>query len=288
MAERMGAAVIIVEHRYWGESSPFMELTSENLKYLTLNNSIQDMIYFARNFKAPFDDAAGATAPDRVPWVFSGGSYPGALSGWIAAKAPGTFWAFHSTSGVVQIVRDFWAMFEPVMEAMPRNCSRDVSAVVDYVDGVLESGSPAQKDELKAKFMLEGLTDADFGAALENGPWLLQGTDFYSANKTLGGVGINVFHQFCDYVENVWPNSTTLAIPGEEGVGTSRAIDGYAKWFTEIRLPGNCADYGYEDWQGNYSTGCLQNQNASSPQYHDLRVNNTVNRQWMWMLCNEP
>ncbi|KLU89454.1 endoprotease, partial [Magnaporthiopsis poae ATCC 64411] len=289
MAERMGAAVVVIEHRYWGESSPFKELTSENLKYLTLNNSIQDMNYFARNFKAPFDDAEGATAPDRVPWVFSGGSYTGALSGWIASTAPGTFWAFHSTSGVVQAVQDFWAMFVPVEEAMPRNCSRDVAAVVDYVDGVLVSGSAAQKDQLKAKFMLEGLTDADFGMALEYGPWTLQSTDFYSANKTLGGVGYNAFHRFCDYVENVWPGSTTtLAIPGEAGVGTHKAIEGYAKWFTEIALPGTCEGYGYPEWKGNYTTGCYQNQNASNPQYRDLRYNNTINRQWMWMLCNEP
>ncbi|TLD10195.1 hypothetical protein PgNI_05425 [Pyricularia grisea] len=287
MAEKIGAAVIVIEHRYWGESTPYKELTSENLQYLTLNNSIHDMIYFVNNFKAPFDDAEGATSPDRVPWIYTGGSYSGALAGWIASKAPGTFWAIHGSSGVVEAVRDMWTMFTPVQEAMPRNCSRDVSAAIDYMDGLFKNGSRSDVQKLKAKFMLDSLSDADFGQAIENGPWLWQSTQFYSANTALGGVGYNQFHRFCDYVEGVPPNSTA-AVPGEEGVGFVKAIEGYAKWFTEFLLPGQCESYGYPEWQGEYNTGCFQNQNASNPQYSDLSYNNTVNRQWNWMLCNEP
>ncbi|KAL8354216.1 hypothetical protein RB601_003867 [Gaeumannomyces tritici] len=273
MAEKIGAAVVVVEHRYWGESTPYKVLTSENLKYLDLKNSIQDMVYFAHNFKAPFDPAEGATAPGRVPWLYSGGSYSGALAGWIAAKAPGTFWAIHGSSGVVEAVADMWTMFVPVQEAMPRNCSRDVSAAIDYMDGILMSGSQAQKDKLKAKFKLDGLSDADFGQAIENGPWLWQSTQFYSANKDLGGPGFNSFHRFCDYVEGAWPGSTT-PVPGEKGVGSCKAVEGYAKWFTELWLPGQCESSGYPEWQGQNNTACYQNQNASNPQYHDLRYNN--------------
>lgn len=28
--------------------------------------------------------------------------------------------------------------------------------------------------------------------------------------------------------------------------------------------------------------------NKDNPMYTDLSVNNTVNRQWYWLLCNEP
>ncbi|KAL8296593.1 hypothetical protein RB597_005939 [Gaeumannomyces tritici] len=276
MAEKIGAAVVVVEHRYWGESTPYKVLTSENLRYLDLKNSIQDMVYFAHNFKAPFDPAEGATAPGRVPWLYSGGSYSGALAGWIAAKAPGTFWAIHGSSGVVEAVADMWTMFVPVQEAMPRNCSRDVSAAIDYMDGILMSGSQAQKNKLKAKFKLDGLSDADFGQAIENGPWLWQSTQFYSANKDLGGPGFNSFHRFCDYVEGAWPGSTT-PVPGEKGVGSCKAVEGYAKWFTELWLPGQCESSGYPEWQGQNNTACYQNQNASNPQYHDLRYNNPGN-----------
>jgi len=49
-----------------------------------------------------------------------------------------------------------------------------------------------------------------------------------------------------------------------------------------------CNSYNYPEFQGTMNTACLQNQNASNPLFHDLAVNNTGNRQWNWMLCNEP
>lgn len=49
-----------------------------------------------------------------------------------------------------------------------------------------------------------------------------------------------------------------------------------------------CESAGYDDWQGTYNTGCYQNLNASNPQYKDLTLGNWINRQWNWMLCNEP
>ncbi len=161
-AKEVGGAVVILEHRYWGDSSPFEQLTVENLKFLTLKNSIHDLTYFANNFEAPFD--RNNTSPRDVPWVFSGGSYPGALAGWTAAVDPGTFWAYHGTSGVVEAIGDFWQYFAPVQEATPQNCSKDLSLVIDYVDDVLLQGDAAQKKALKDAFMLHDLEDADFAA----------------------------------------------------------------------------------------------------------------------------
>lgn len=162
-AQQVGGAVVIMEHRYWGGSSPFENLTTENMQYLTLDNSIKDNIYFAKNVKLPFDNS-GKSAPNKAPWVFSGGSYPGALAGWLAALEPGTFWAYHGTSGVVQAVGDFWQYFRPVMEATPRNCSKDLSNAVNYIDHVLMYGGRQEKQKLKDKFMLGELGDADFAS----------------------------------------------------------------------------------------------------------------------------
>lgn len=47
-----------------------------------------------------------------------------------------------------------------------------------------------------------------------------------------------------------------------------------------------CASYGY--WTDQYTTECYDSHNASSPLYTDTSVYNTVDRQWMWLLCNEP
>lgn len=49
-----------------------------------------------------------------------------------------------------------------------------------------------------------------------------------------------------------------------------------------------CESYGYKEWEGELNTMCYANLNASSPVYKDISLDNAVNRQWMWMLCNEP
>jgi hypothetical protein len=69
--------------------------------------------------------------------------------------------------------------------------------------------------------------------ALEWGPWKWQDNQFHSVSSR----GYSPYHQFCDYIENVWPNSTNT-IPGAAGAGLQKALDGYAKWFTEWQLPG--------------------------------------------------
>ncbi|KAK4033369.1 serine carboxypeptidase S28-domain-containing protein [Parachaetomium inaequale] len=282
MANQTGGAVVILEHRYWGGSSPYAELTVDNLQHLTLDNSLKDLTHFAKTFVPPFDTSGGSSA-DKAPWVFAGGSYAGALAGWLAALEPGTFWAYYSSSGVVEAVGDFWQYFAPVQEATPKNCSADVDAVINYVDWVLSFGSEKRKKALKDKFMLGDLVDEDFAAALEWGPWQWQSTQFYSVKN----LGYTPYYRFCDYVENVWPNSTNK-VPGARGVGLTKALDGYAKYMKEEILPGYCEAAGYPDWKGKFNVGCFQNLNASNVAYKDLTPDNYINRQWNWMLCNEP
>jgi hypothetical protein len=192
IAKAVGGAIVMMEHRYWGASTPFDELNIKNLQYLTLNNSILDTTYFANNFRFPFDPNGTSTA-SKAPWIFVGGSYSGALSAWVHAKVPGTFWAHHATSAVVEAVGDFWRYFSPVQHGMPKNCSTDVSKVIEHADDILKTGTPEAKRALKDKFGLGSIVhDDDFAAALENGPWLWQLHDFTHDSG---------FFEFCDYVE---------------------------------------------------------------------------------------
>lgn len=81
VAKEIGAAVIVIEHRYWGTSSPFDDLTTKNLQYLTLENSISDLVRFAEHATLPFDPKH-TSKPSEAPWLLMGGSYSGALSSW--------------------------------------------------------------------------------------------------------------------------------------------------------------------------------------------------------------
>lgn len=52
--------------RYWGESTPFKVLDTKNLTYLTLENSVHDLVHFARTVKLPFDGSGKSNAPASV------------------------------------------------------------------------------------------------------------------------------------------------------------------------------------------------------------------------------
>ena len=269
----------MLEHRYWGTSTPFTDLTTENMKYLTLDNSIKDLTYFAREAKLPFAHGRASSNADAVPWVMMGGSYSGALSAWTESVDPGTIWAYHASSAPVQAISDYWGYFLPVQEGMPKNCSKDVNLVIDYMDNILLNGTAQQQHDLKAKFGLETVEhNDDFMAALENGPWLWQGNQFY---QTTG------FYEWCDYVENS-VNASSSTVAGPNGVGLEKALQGYADWTKNVFVPGYCAGYGYEEWQDTNSTACFNTYNKSSPQFTDTSLSNTFDRQWVWMTCNEP
>ncbi|OJJ42845.1 hypothetical protein ASPZODRAFT_75976 [Penicilliopsis zonata CBS 506.65] len=274
-AQEINGAVILIEHRYWGDSSPYTVLTAETLQYLTLEQAVADLTYFAKNVDLPFDTNSSSNA-QNAPWVLSGGSYSGALSAWTESTSPGTFWAYHASSAPVEAVYNYWQYFVPIQEGMAKNCSTDVGKVVEYLDQVYKDGDVARQQELKEMFGLGELEHYDdFVSALENGPWLWQDNAFYT--------GYSDFFIFCDYVENAENGGTN---PGPAGVGLEKALAGYAKWFKTELLPGYCASYGY--WSDEYSIECFDTYNATNPMYSDLSVSNEFDRQWDWFCCNQP
>jgi hypothetical protein len=71
IAENLGAALLVLEHRYFGSSSPYTtKFTRANLQYLTVDNALKDIVRFADNFTAPWSDVPSA-AKD-VPWILIG------------------------------------------------------------------------------------------------------------------------------------------------------------------------------------------------------------------------
>ncbi|KAG5986098.1 hypothetical protein E4U52_000584 [Claviceps spartinae] len=105
------AAVVTLEYRHYGESSPFQNLTTTNLQHLTLDNAIQDIVYFANNAVLPFDKKLCSRA-------------------------------------VVETISDFWQYFEPTKVGMPKNCSSDLKTAIAHIDNVLASGDAKAGNDL--------------------------------------------------------------------------------------------------------------------------------------------
>ncbi|KAI1767147.1 peptidase S28 [Hypoxylon sp. FL1150] len=281
IAKEVGGAVVMVEHRYWGNSTPFDVQSTKNLQFLDLDQSIADFVHFARTAKLPFDESGASNAPDS-PWIWSGGSYSGALGAWIESIAPGTFWATHSSSGPVEAIYDYWTYFYSIQDGMPKNCSRDYEAIVEHVDGVFTHGSRKEQADLKQLFGLQDLAHVDDAATAISSPiWAWQSIQFTS--------GYSTFYQMCDAIEGVSPNSTMPSNgTSSRGVGLKKALPNFAKWFKSKYLPGYCENYGYDDWEGNLNVACFDTYNASSPMFTDQSDKNGFDRTWVWMTCNDP
>ncbi|PPJ55361.1 hypothetical protein CBER1_10067 [Cercospora berteroae] len=270
--------VYFYDTTYWkGPDSPVVFFTPGELNA----TNIKDVTRFAREVQLPFAPQGGSNAQD-VPWVMMGASYSGALTAAIARVDPGTFGAYAASSAPVQAVSDFWSYYVPIQKGMPQNCSKDVSLVIEHMDGVLMHGSTGEQRSLKTRFGMQDVEhNDDFMAALALGPWSWQDTQFYNDTG---------FWKWCDYIENaVNATARNISIPGAEGVGLEKALDGYAAWWKDVKLPDFCAStYQYAEFNTTNNTRCYDTYNASSPLFTDISLANQVNRQWIWMTCNEP
>lgn len=206
-AQTNKAAVITLEHRYFGNSTPVgFHFTSETLQHLTLNNSILDLTYFAQNVKLPFD-THGKSKPDKAPWILMGCSYAGALTAWTQALAPGTFWAYHCGSAVVEAKSDLWDYYAPIQQAMPQNCSTDWKRIISHVDVVLGNGTAEEKRNLRTSLgygVDANVSDAIFAEHISD--WL---SDWQFQQPGLPYASF--FFQRCDSIEvsHCYPSSLT-------------------------------------------------------------------------------
>ena len=106
VAKRYSGLAVLWEHRYYGESLPFpvnvrncypligpnvlkelykANTTAEEWQYLSTEQALEDVVYFANNLEVDFVEAS-AIRPSATPWVMIGGSYPGMRSAYLRIR----------------------------------------------------------------------------------------------------------------------------------------------------------------------------------------------------------
>ncbi|SMQ50107.1 unnamed protein product [Zymoseptoria tritici ST99CH_3D7] len=291
IAAQIGAATVLLEHRYFGKSIPVENLTTANMKYLTLENSMQDLVYFARNVQLPFAREAdcGSTATD-VPWVILGGSYAASLAAWIATLYPDTFWAYYASSAPKQNLHWFWQFWTPVQKGMPQDCRQDVNDVIDHMDEVLEHGSEEDVAALKARF--------DMPAKLENDDFMNSLAQIVGQGWTQRGFAIEAaknaarpkFLVWCDYIEDrVDKGAHHDDSVDHAPVGVDAALDGYARWWKEfgldwVRMLYDCA-------ANDTDFDCFNTHGDDVDIHVDWSLDDSDNitaMSYLWMVCSFP
>ncbi|KAI8324022.1 peptidase S28, partial [Martensiomyces pterosporus] len=165
LAKATNGMVIIMEHRYYGDSYPVDDLSGPNMKYLTVENALEDIAYFIRNSATFVQSAIGVTITPQSKWVATGGSYSANLAVWARLEYPDLIHAAYASSAPVLAEIDFYQYDQVVGRALP--CAQSIADAVLALDTILDSQDRGLIDSWKKTFGLELLKDdADFAGAL--------------------------------------------------------------------------------------------------------------------------
>jgi hypothetical protein len=111
---------------------------------------------FAHNFTLSAGSPAAsrllskdALQASKTPWIFIGGSYPGARAAMLRVRNPETIFASWASSAPVQAQVNMASYYEAVQRGLPKNCSADYAVAVKFVDDALSGRNATLAGEVK-------------------------------------------------------------------------------------------------------------------------------------------
>lgn len=147
VARRLGGKIVLLEHRYYGSSAPFENITdTEDYKYLSAEQALEDIAHFIEKYKK----LAGLSSSKVA--VF-GCSYAGTLATWMRYKFPHLVDAAWASSAPIRIVLDFYQYYEVAAEIYS-NVSSECIAMIrqGYREAKAMLGTPEGEKTIKTVF----------------------------------------------------------------------------------------------------------------------------------------
>ncbi|KAI7800555.1 thymus-specific serine protease [Triplophysa rosa] len=145
MAERQGALLVALEHRFYGESINPDGLETEQLKDLSSQQALADLAVFHRYISQRFGLSY------KNIWISFGGSYAGALSAWLRGKFPHLIYGAVASSAPVHAQLDFSSYNKVVGRSLmkkavggSKKCLTEVREAFAAVEAALLMGNEIQ------------------------------------------------------------------------------------------------------------------------------------------------
>ncbi|XP_026393681.1 probable serine protease EDA2 [Papaver somniferum] len=204
LAKKFGAAIVTLEHRYYGKSSPFNTLSTENLKYLSSKQALFDLAVFREFYQESLNKKLNRSKTDN-PWIVFGVSYAGALSAWFRLKFPHLTCGSLASSAVVQAVYNFTDFDKQIGESAGPDCKSALQETTKLVEEKLASDKTAVKTFFDAAQLkndgdfLYFLADAAVTAFQYGNPDILC-SPMVEAKKT----GKNLLDTYASYVKDYY------------------------------------------------------------------------------------
>lgn len=154
-----GGLGIILENRYYGDSFPFNTSTSEELRFLTTEQTIADNAYFAQNVVLQnVTDGDNLTASNR-PWILYGGSLAGAQTAFSLVEYSDILWGGIASSGTIHATLAYPEWYNPIQKFAPSDCTSRINNIIDKFDSLVAANNTAAIQQFKELFGLGALSD---------------------------------------------------------------------------------------------------------------------------------
>ncbi|KAM7200402.1 Serine carboxypeptidase S28 domain containing protein [Naviculisporaceae sp. PSN 640] len=184
LAEDMGGMIVGMEHRYYGKSLPAKLEHGvpvdgmEAYKYLTLGQSLNDVVYFAKNHfpqaklnhsqhvqNLSPEESRRERHPDSRPWIWIGGGYAGFRGAAMRHAYPDVIQAVWASSAPVRFEPHATALDFVMYRALSYSCAEDISAAMKHLDQILTSSSQSNltssftAEDVKLMAFMTGFSD---------------------------------------------------------------------------------------------------------------------------------
>lgn len=227
LASAHGGIGVILEHRYYGTSFPFNDISVEDARFLSTEQSLADAAYFAQNVVFPGLETENLTS-SSTPWIVYGVSYSGGQSAFLRKLYPDVFWGGISSSGVTEAIIDYWRYFEPVRQYGPADCIWTQQFVTDVVDKIfIDIKNETLKGDFKLFFNYATTApDQSFVDRLYSGLYSWQSRNWDPA------IGSGTFSNWCQvitspklqYASSAALNASAAEILGATGYGGNETL----------------------------------------------------------------
>lgn len=262
VAQKTGAMLVALEHRYYGESQPFDQLTTENMKYLTTEQALEDLA----SFQEAMEDRSGFDGQ----WIAVGGSYPGSLSAYYRQRYPEKVGLALASSAPVQARENFEEYDHHIFRVTQPSCVAAIRSVVSEVEEIMDRGSAEDLTRVKSLFQANQIKDevdflyliADIAALAIQYGYRDQfcGMLLKEGRSTLQG-----YSDFARMIYMSWGISALdFVAQGAESLDPKDYLAGFGmrQWFYQ-----SCTEYGY--WQNAYHDPSESTRSARiNPAFH--------------------
>lgn len=158
LMEATGGLGIILENRFYGQSYPFNTSTTEELRFLTTEQTIADNAYFAQHVQLNMSDGSNITASQR-PWIMYGGSLAGAQTAFTLVEYTDIIWGGISASAPINPSLAYPEWYNPIQKFAPGDCTSRINNIVNMTNMLINQNNTEAIQQLKEIFGLGNLTD---------------------------------------------------------------------------------------------------------------------------------